>query len=69
MHFVTCSHRLHDGNKRPALLTTVVFLRINRQLLDLTDDEAFDLTVGVAAGQRDADGSKWPAPCASRPTS
>ena len=35
---------------------TVVFLRINGYVLDLTDDEAFDLTMSVAAGQLDADG-------------
>jgi prophage maintenance system killer protein len=34
----------------------VVFLRINGCVLDLTDDEAFALTMAVAAGQLDADG-------------
>ena len=38
------------------LLATVVFLRINGYVLDLTDDEAFDLTMSVASGQLDADG-------------
>jgi hypothetical protein len=32
------------------------FLRINGYVLDLTDDEAFALTMSVAAGQLDADG-------------
>jgi death on curing protein len=41
-------------SRRLALLATVVFLRINGYRLDLTDDEAFDLTVSVAAGQLDA---------------
>jgi hypothetical protein len=32
------------------------FLRINGYRLDLTDDEAFDVTLSVAAGQLDAEG-------------
>jgi death on curing protein len=56
MHSLAYSHALVDGNKRLALLATVVFLRINGYALDLTDDEAFDHTMSVAAGQLDADG-------------
>ncbi len=56
MHSLACSHALVDGNKRLALLAVVVFLRINGHVLDLTDDEAFDLTMSVAAGQLDAEG-------------
>lgn len=47
---------LVDGNKRLALLATVVFLRLNGHRLDLTDDEALYLTMAIAAGQLDADG-------------
>lgn len=56
MHSLAGNHALVDGNKRLALLATVVFLRINGHRLDLTDDEAFDLTLSVASGQLDADG-------------
>jgi death on curing protein len=56
MHSLACHHALVDGNKRLAMLAVVVFLRVNGYWLDLTDDEAFDLTVSVAAGQLDADG-------------
>jgi death on curing protein len=56
MHSLACNHALVDGNKRLALLATVVFLRINGYVLDLTDDEAFGLTMAVAAGQLDAAG-------------
>jgi death-on-curing protein len=56
MHSLACNHALVDGNKRLALLATVVFLRINGYNLALTDDEAFDLTLSVAAGNLDADG-------------
>jgi len=55
MHSLAGNHALVDGNKRLALLGTVVFLRINGYRLDMTDDEAFDLTLSVAAGQLDAD--------------
>jgi death on curing protein len=55
-HSLACNHALVDGNKRLALLATAVFLRINGYLLDLSDDEAFDLAVSAAAGQLDADG-------------
>jgi death-on-curing protein len=56
MHSLAGNHALVDGNKRLALLATVVFLRINGYVLDLTDDEAFALTMSVAAGELDADG-------------
>jgi death on curing protein len=56
MHSLDCNHALVDGNKRLSLLATVVFLRINGYTLGLTDDEAFDLTMSVAAGRLDADG-------------
>jgi death-on-curing protein len=56
MHSLAGNHALVDGNKRLALLATAVFLRINGYRLDMTDDEAFDLTVSVAAGQLDAAG-------------
>jgi death-on-curing protein len=56
MHSLAGNHALVDGNKRLALLATVVFLRINGYVLDLTDDEAFALTMSVASGQLDAVG-------------
>jgi death on curing protein len=56
MHSLACNHALVDGNKRLALLATVVFLRINGYRLELSDDEAFDLAVSVAAGHLDAGG-------------
>jgi death on curing protein len=56
MHSLACNHALVDGNKRLALLATAVFFRVNGHRLDLTDNDAFDLTLSVAAGQLDADG-------------
>lgn len=55
MHSLAGHHALADGDKRLALLATVVFLRINGNVLDLTDDEVFALTMSVAAGRLDAD--------------
>jgi death-on-curing protein len=55
MHSLAGNHALVDGNKRLALLATVVFLRVSGYVVDLTDDEAFALTVSVAAGQLNAD--------------
>jgi len=56
MHSVAGNHALVDGNKRLALLAMVVFLRINGFDLALSDDEAFDLTMAVAAGELDVEG-------------
>ena len=53
MHSVACNHALVDGNKRLALLATTVSLRINGLYLALSDDEAFDLTMELAAGRLD----------------
>ena len=39
MHSVAGNDALVDGNKRLALLATVVFLRINGHRLELSDDE------------------------------
>jgi death-on-curing protein len=55
MHSLTLNHALLDGNKRLALLATVVFLRINGYRLALSDNEAFDLTIAVAEGQLEAE--------------
>lgn len=40
-------HALVDGNKRIAWLATVVFVKINGYVCDLTDDEAFSLVMSV----------------------
>ena len=68
MHSLACNHALVDGNKRLALLAIVVFLRINGYNLDLTEDEAFELTMSVAAGQLDADGIQRRLRLAQAPT-
>ncbi|KAK1179634.1 type II toxin-antitoxin system death-on-curing family toxin [Streptomyces sp. NBS 14/10] len=45
------NHPLVDGNKRMAWMSTVVFLDLNgTDMLDVDQDEAYKLVVGVAAG-------------------
>lgn len=41
---------LADGNKRLGWLAVVVFYGLNGIALDAPDDDAYDLVVGVAAG-------------------
>jgi death-on-curing protein len=45
------NHALVDGNKRIGWLAVVVFYGLNGVELDAPDDEAFDLVVGMAAGE------------------
>jgi death on curing protein len=56
MHSVAGNYALIDGNKRLALLAMVLFLRVNGFEPALDDDEAFGLTMAVAAGELDAEG-------------
>ena len=52
LHSLARNHALVDGNKRLALAATIAFLGMNGRRLTLTNDEAYDLIVEVAAGQR-----------------
>lgn len=45
------NHPLVDGNKRLGWLAVVVFYGLNGVELEAPDDDAYDLVVGVAAGQ------------------
>jgi death on curing protein len=49
-HSVVRDHPLVDGNKRLGWLTCVVFLDINGLQPDVSDEEAFELTMDVARG-------------------
>ena len=42
-----------DGNKRTAYAVTATFLRLNGLRLALSQDEKFELVLGVAAGRLD----------------
>ena len=53
LHSLARNHPLIDGNKRLALAGTIAFLGVNGIRLTLANDEAYDLVVGVAAGEID----------------
>ena len=52
-HSLARNHPLVDGNKRLALAGLIAFLGVNGDKLTLTNEEAYDLTVAVAAGAMD----------------
>lgn len=56
MHSLARNHAFIDGNKRTALLATVVFYARNGWLLDLEQGVAVSLAVDAAEGHIDADG-------------
>jgi death on curing protein len=53
LHSLARSHALVDGNKRLALSATIAFLGLNGLRLTLSNDEAYDLVIAVAAGGLD----------------
>jgi death-on-curing protein len=53
LHSLARNHPLLDGNKRLAWLATYVFCAKNGTELDPSDEAAYDLVVGVAAGEID----------------
>jgi len=53
MHSLARNHALLDGNKRLALAGTIAFLGLNGHRLRLSNDEAYDITMAVAAGELD----------------
>ena len=53
LHSVARNHPLVDGNKRLALAATIAFYGMNGLRLTLSNDEAYDLVMAVAAGEID----------------
>ena len=51
LHSLARNHPLVDGSKRLAWLATYVFLAKNGVELDPPDDDAYELVVGIAAGE------------------
>ncbi|WP_175953814.1 type II toxin-antitoxin system death-on-curing family toxin [Schaalia sp. Marseille-Q2122] len=49
------NHSLADGNKRLGWLATVVFYDLNGYEFRLSDDEAYELVIAVAAGELPVD--------------
>jgi death on curing protein len=53
LHSIARNHALIDGNKRLALGAVIAFYGLNGRRLTLTNDQAYNLVVSVAAGQLD----------------
>jgi death-on-curing protein len=54
LHSIARNHALIDGDKRLALAAVIAFYGLNGRRLTLTNDQAYDLVMSVAAGQLDA---------------
>jgi death-on-curing protein len=53
LHSLARNHALIDGNKRLGLAAAIAFYGLNGRRLTLTNDEAYDLVMKVAAGELD----------------
>jgi death-on-curing protein len=53
LHSVARNHALVDGNKRLALAATIAYFGLNGCRLTLSNDEAYELVMAVAAGHLD----------------
>lgn len=53
LHSIARNKGLVDGNKRLSLAATIAFLGLNGRRLDLSNDDAYDLVMAVAAGDVD----------------
>jgi death-on-curing protein len=53
MHSLCQNHALIDGNKRLALAGVIAFVGLNGYELQMTNDEAYDLTMAIASGRLD----------------
>ena len=53
LHSLARNHALVDGNKRIALGGLIAFYGVNGRRLTMTNDEAYDLVIAVAAGVLD----------------
>jgi death on curing protein len=54
LHSLARNHALVDGNKRLALAAVIAFYGVNGRRLTLTNDEAYELVIDVAAGTLDS---------------
>jgi death-on-curing protein len=51
LHSLVSNHALVDGNKRLGWQATVTFCDLNGAFLDLPDDRAYELVMGIASGE------------------
>jgi death on curing protein len=54
VHSAVRNRALVDGNKRLGLTLLIVFLGVNGQRLDATNDQAYDFIVAIAEGRLDS---------------
>ena len=54
LHSLARNHALVDGNKRLALAAVIAFYGVSGRRLTLTNDEAYELVIDVAAGTLDS---------------
>ncbi|MCP2255932.1 death on curing protein [Prauserella aidingensis] len=50
LHSLARNHALVDGNKRLALAATIAFLGVNGRRLTLSNDQAYEFVMNIAAG-------------------
>ena len=53
LHSIARNHPLVDGNKRLALAATIAFYGLNGVRLTMSNDQAYELVMAVAAGELD----------------
>lgn len=53
LHSIAPNHPLVDGNERLALSATITFYGLNGFRLTMSNDEAYELVMAVAAGELD----------------
>ena len=53
LHSIVRNHALVDGNKRLGLTAIIAFYGVNGRRLTMTNDEAYEFVMAVAAGQID----------------
>ena len=51
LHSIATNYALVDGNTRLALASVIAFYGMNGHALTLSNEEAYDLVVGVAGGE------------------
>lgn len=56
LHSLARNHALFDGNKRLALGGLIAFYAVNDRRLTLTNNDAYDLVMAIAAGRLDTVG-------------
>jgi death on curing protein len=55
-HGIVKNHPFLDGNKRSGLMAAALFIEINGHVFEAPEEQAVLMTLGLAAGEVDADG-------------